>query len=67
MPKPRKVKLAVRRFEGDDTFSWAVFYANDVNNLRGQIVQYGDAEPILCGVGKQEADRYKTEMEKNFR
>lgn len=67
MSKPRRVKLAIRQFDTCDDYSWAVFYANDVSDLGGRMVQYGQADPIRAGMCRKEADNEKTNLEKYFR
>lgn len=51
-------KVTVRKFNGDDEYSWAVFRAKDVKGIKG-VVMYGDATPIVSGCSKQEAQSYK--------
>ena len=58
-----KRKIAIRRHDGDDDYSWAVFEAKDVKGITG-VVLYGDAKPIFSGLSKQEAKYHKSELEK---
>lgn len=56
-------KLSVRKYDGDDMYSWAIFYAKDIKGLIGTIF-YGQAKPIMCGLGKSEALYHKGVLEK---
>lgn len=58
-------KFATRKFNGDSQYSWAVFRAVDVKRQRGILV-WGNAEPIVTGLTKREADYYKQKFEKEF-
>ena len=58
-------KFATRKFDGDSQYSWAVFKAAEVKGRRG-IIFYGDAEPIVTGLSKREADYYKQNFDKEF-
>jgi hypothetical protein len=51
---PAKTKYVVKKYDGDDIYSWAVFKAEDVKGLGNQIF-YGDAKPIVCGESKSSA------------
>jgi hypothetical protein len=55
-------KVVVRRFNGDDDYSWAVFRAKDIKGITG-VVLYGDATPIVSGCSKTEAQAYKKDIE----
>jgi hypothetical protein len=55
-------KVVVRRFNGDDDYSWAVFRAEDIKGITG-VVLYGDATPIVSGCSKTEAQAYKKDIE----
>lgn len=43
-----KNKYTIRKYNGDDRYSWAVFRMEDVKGLGMQIF-YGEATPIVCG------------------
>ena len=58
-------KFAIRKFDGDTAYSYAVFRADAVKGTRG-IVFYGDADPIVTGLTRREADYYKQKFEKEF-
>ena len=49
-------KHVAKKFDGDDSYSWAVFRAADVKGLRG-IVFYGQARPVMSGMSRAEAQR----------
>lgn len=48
------MELTTRKFDGDDQYSWAVFYKADVKAIRG-IIFYGEAQPLATGMGRDEA------------
>jgi hypothetical protein len=54
-------KIVIRKFNGDDDYSWAVFEAKDIKGITG-VVLYGDATPIVCGCSKREAQSHKNEI-----
>jgi hypothetical protein len=58
-----KKKYTIKKFNGDDIYSWAVFRAQDVKGMRSPIF-YGDAEPVVDGCSRSEANHYKTMLEK---
>ena len=55
-------KYRCMKYEGDDIYSWAVFKASHVKGLKG-IVFYGQAQPLVCGCSKNEANHYKKTLE----
>lgn len=55
-------KLTLKKFDGDDMYSWAVFYADEVRGMRSPIM-YGQARPLIAGLGKQEAQARKKRIE----
>lgn len=57
------MKLTVRKFNGDDEYSWAVFRAKDVKGLGRGVVFYGQATPIVSGCSRREASYYKRKIE----
>ena len=57
-----KRKLTLKKFDGDDMYSWAVFYADEVRGKRSPIM-YGEARPLIAGLGKMEAASRKTRLE----
>lgn len=54
-----KRKYTIRKYDGDDIYSWAVFKSQDVKGM-GNIIFYGDAKPIMCGL-----DRHSARCERN--
>jgi|TARA_R110002051_G_C8385901_1_gene445916 hypothetical protein len=57
------MKYRVLKYNGDDIYSWAVFRAQDVKGMRSPIF-YGDAEPVMSGMDRNEARYQKTQLEK---
>ena len=57
-----KTKFVIRRYDGDDSCSWAVFKLEDVRGMGNQIF-YGQATPIVCGLNKMEAKSHKRVFE----
>lgn len=58
-----KAKFSVRKYDGDDLYSYAVFRSEDIKGKRG-IIMYGEARPLYAGCGRQEAQHYKIQLEK---
>jgi hypothetical protein len=56
------MKYSVKKFNGDDIYSWAVFRAQDVKGMRSPIF-YGQARPVMNGMSRSEAQYQKTRME----
>ena len=56
-----KTLYTIRKYEGDDLYSWAVFRKEDVKGTRG--VVFG-VTPVVCGCSRQEAGYYKKQFEK---
>lgn len=56
------MKYSVKKFDGDDSYSWAVFRAQDVKGMRSPIF-YGDAQPVMNGMSRSEAQYQKTRLE----
>ena len=57
------MKYRVLKYNGDDIYSWAVFRAQDVKGMRSPIF-YGDAEPVMSGMDRNEARYQKSRLEK---
>ena len=57
-----KPKYRVMKYDGDDTYSYAVFKSEDVKGLRSPVF-YGEATPIVSGCSKHEADYEKKKFE----
>ena len=60
----KKKKCTIKKFEGDDSYSWAVFRAADVKGMTGVIFS-GDASPLVTGCSRDEANHYKKQFENN--
>ena len=53
----------IRKFNGDDCYSWAVFRKTDLpTGHRGQVF-YGQAKPIINGLSRSEARYHKRRLE----
>jgi len=44
----------IKKFNGDDQYSWAVFRKADVKGMRSPIF-YGQARPVMSGLSRREA------------
>lgn len=51
--------FTIKKFDGDSAGSYAVFRKADVKG-KGSIIFYGEAQPIVCGLTKREADYYRS-------
>lgn len=57
----RETRYVVRRFDGDDRYSWAVFRRRNLpadvrsGGINARLVFYGEAEPVESGLSKREA------------
>lgn len=56
------MKCTIKKFEGDDQLSWAVFKAEDVKG-KGSIIFYGQAKPIVSGLSRRQAQHHKRLIE----
>ena len=61
-----KKKYSIKKFNGDDSYSWAVFRAEDVRGMRSPIF-YGDARPLINGLSRMDATYYKKKFEEEQR
>jgi hypothetical protein len=59
----RVMKLVIRKYNGDDSYSWAVFRKTDLPKGHRGIVFCSEAEPIVCGCSRDEAKSYKRTLE----
>ena len=55
-------KYSIKKFNGDDQYSWAVFRAQDVKGMRSPIF-YGQARPVVSGLDRSEAQYHKRQLE----
>ena len=46
--------FTIKKFNGDDQYSWAVFRKEDVRGMRSPIF-LGEARPVMSGLGRREA------------
>lgn len=57
-----KQKYTIKKFNGDDSYSWAVFRAQDVRGMRSPIF-FGDARPVMSGLTRSDAKYHKQQLE----
>ena len=55
-------EFTVKKFDGDDEYSYAVFRTKDVKGMGNQIF-YGQAKPYASGLSKEGAQQIKRELE----
>jgi hypothetical protein len=48
-------RYTVRKFDGDDMYSWAIFRKGSLPKGHRGVVFSGEARPILCGLGREDA------------
>ena len=56
------MKYSIKKFNGDDQYSWAVFRAQDVKGMRSPIF-YGQARPVMSGLTRSDAQYHKKSLE----
>ena len=56
------MKFSIKKFNGDDAYSWAVFRAQDVKGMRSPIF-LGDARPVVSGLTRSDAQYHKRQLE----
>lgn len=61
-----KTKYTIKKFNGDSSYDWAVFRAQDVRGMRSPIF-YGDARPVMSGLTRSDAQYYKKQLEQEGR
>jgi hypothetical protein len=57
------MKFTLRKFDGDDVYSWAVFRKKDLPKGHRGPVFYGQAQPVVCGCSRSEANYHKSILE----
>ena len=57
------MKYSIKKFMGDDRYSWAVFRAADVKGMRSPICD-PYIRPVMSGMDRNEARYQKTRLEK---
>ena len=63
MAVSKRPQLTIRKFDGDDSYSWAVFNKADLPRGHRGIVFYGDARPLVSGCSRSEASYHKGKIE----
>ncbi len=56
------MKFTIKKFNGDDAYSWAVFRAQDVKGMRSPIF-WGQARPVVSGLSRSDAQYHKRQLE----
>ena len=54
--------FTIKKFNGDDQYSWAVFRSKDVKGMRSPIF-LGDARPVMSGLTRADAKYHKSQLE----
>jgi len=57
-----KKKYTIKKYDGDDQYSWAIFKTQNVKG-KGNIIFYGEAKPIVCGLPRSEASHIMRGLE----
>jgi len=57
------MKYTIKKFNGDDQYSWAVFRVQDVRGMRSPIF-FGQAQPVINGLSRSEARHHKECLER---
>ena len=57
------MKYTIRKFDGDDSYSWAVFKKSDLPKGHRGLVFWGEARPIVSGCSRCQANSYKKSLE----
>tara|TARA_Y100000310_G_scaffold341141_1_gene439317 strand:- start:943 stop:1215 length:273 start_codon:yes stop_codon:yes gene_type:complete len=61
--KESKLLYTLRKFNGDDIYSWAVFKKEDLPKGHRGIVFWGEAKPVVNGCSRAQANHYKQRLE----
>jgi hypothetical protein len=56
------MKYTIKKFMGDDQYSWAVFRASDVKGMRSPICD-PYVRPAVSGLSRREAQHHKKVLE----
>lgn len=56
-------QFTIRKFNGDDSYSWAVFRKDDLPKGHRGIVFWGEAHPVVSGCSRSEANYHKRILE----
>jgi len=57
-----KKKYTIKKFMGDDSYSWAVFRAQDVKGMRSPICD-PSIQPVINGLTRSDAQYHKKNLE----
>ena len=57
-------QFTTRKFDGDDSYSWAVFRKEDLPSGHRGIVFYGQARPVVSGLSRQGARYHRDNLTK---
>tara|TARA_B100000287_G_C20534484_1_gene742168 strand:+ start:304 stop:489 length:186 start_codon:yes stop_codon:yes gene_type:complete len=57
-----KQKYTIKKFMGDDSYSWAVFRAEDVRGMRSPICD-PFIRPVMSGLTRADAQYHKKSLE----
>ena len=57
-----KGRYTIKKFNGDDSYSWAVFRSQDVKGMRSPIF-LGEARPVISGLTRADAQYHKRQLE----
>lgn len=58
------MKFTIRKFDGDDCYSWAIFKSEDLPKGHRGIVFYGQARPVMNGLSRNQAVSIKKDLTK---
>ena len=58
-----KPQYTIRKFNGDDSYSWAVFKKSDIPKGRRGTIFWGEAHPLYSGLTRSSARYYKNLLE----
>jgi hypothetical protein len=58
------MKYTIRKFDGDDSYSWAIFKKSDLPKGHRGIVFWGEARPVVSGCSRDEANSHKKSLER---
>lgn len=53
----------IRKYNGDDSYSWAVFRKQDLPKGHRGIVMFGQATPVMSGLSRREANYQKSSLQ----
>jgi hypothetical protein len=59
-------QYTTRKFNGDDSYSWAVFRKSDLPKGQRGIVFLGEARPVVSGCSRSEAQYHAKNLEERY-